>query len=329
MSTEAIARFTCFGGGCEVRVAGGEGPRAADRARRQLLDWHDRFSRFVASSELSRLNADPRAAVPASPTMLALAEAVAGAGKRSGGLVDGTLGVEIATAGYPAPRAPGAGLPLPLALRLAPPRRPAGPSPHARWRTIEADRAAGLVRRPPGTAIDGGGLAKGLFADLLAAELAGHPGFVVNCAGDLRAGGAQPRPVHVASPFGAQILHTFSLSDGAAATSGISARSWIDASGAPAHHLLDPATGLPAFTGVVQATALAPTALEAELRAKAALLSGPGGACGWLLPHGGVVVHDDTSHVVIAGTATARRSEARRAAPAARLPSPLPAEAAT
>ena len=46
----------------------------------------------------------------------------------------------------------------------------------------------------------------------------------------------------------------------------------------PAHHLLDPATGRPAFTGVVQATALAPTALEAEIRAKAAVLGGPDGA---------------------------------------------------
>ena len=305
MSAEAIERFACFGGTCEVRVTGRDGARAAARARRRLLDWHDRFSRFLPSSELSRLNADPRAAVPASPTMLALAVAVAAAGERTGGLVDGTLGAEIAAAGYRAPRRTGATLPLPLALRLSPPRRPAGPSPHARWRTVEADRAARLVRRPPGTVIDSGGLAKGLFADLLADELTGRPGFVLSCAGDLRIRGAHPRPVCVASPFGEQVLHTFLLTDAAVATSGITARSWFDPSGAPAHHLLDPATGAPAFTGVVQATAIAPTAFEAELRAKAALLSGPDRARGWLLPHGGVVVRDDAGHEVIAGTATA------------------------
>jgi hypothetical protein len=49
------------------------------------------------------------------------------------------------------------------------------------------------------------------------------------------------------------------------------------------------------FTGVVQATAFAPTALEAEVRAKAAVLSGPEGAPAWLT-HGGVVVFDDGSH---------------------------------
>ena len=58
---------------------------------------------------------------------------------------------------------------------------------------------------------------------------------------------------------------------------GSAARSWLDARGRPAHHLLDPATGRPAFTGVVQATALAPTALEAEWRAKAAVLSADAG----------------------------------------------------
>jgi thiamine biosynthesis lipoprotein len=63
--------------------------------------------------------------------------------------------------------------------------------------------------------------------------------------------------------------------------------------------VLDPATGQPAYTGVVQVTALAPTALEGEALAKAALLSGPEGAAAWL-PHGGVIVFDDLSHAVIA-----------------------------
>jgi thiamine biosynthesis lipoprotein len=47
----------------------------------------------------------------------------------------------------------------------------------------------------------------------------------------------------------------------------------------------------------VQATAIAPTALEAEARAKAAVLGGPEQAARWL-PHGGVVVLDDGSHQI-------------------------------
>ena len=97
-----------------------------------------------------------------------------------------------------------------------------------------------------------------------------------------------------------QPVHVFELSEGAAATSGIGRRSWLGPDGRPAHHLLDPATGRPAFTGVVQATALAPTAVEAEWRAKAAVLSGPGDAGDWL-EHGGVVVLDDGTHHITEG----------------------------
>jgi len=49
--------------------------------------------------------------------------------------------------------------------------------------------------------------------------------------------------------------------------------------------------------GIVQATALAPTALEAEALVRVALLSGPQDAANWL-SHGGLVVLDDGSHAV-------------------------------
>ena len=67
------------------------------------------------------------------------------------------------------------------------------------------------------------------------------------------------------------------LGCGAVATSGLNVRIWRRADGRYAHHLLDPATGEPAWTGLVGATALGATALEAETLAKAALLSGPDG----------------------------------------------------
>ena len=292
----AVERFACFGGACEVRAGGAGAAAAVADARRRLLAWHDRFSRFRPDSELSRFNADPRAAVPASPELLALAAAVNTAGARTGGLVDGTLAREIAAAGYRSDL--GAPVPLALALRLAPRRAPAGPASGARWKRVDADAAAGMVRRPPGVALDSGGLAKGLFADLIAAGLAGRPGVVVACAGDLRLGGSAPRPVRIASPFSDAVLHELRVASGGVATSGISRRSWLDARGRAAHHLLDPATGRPAFTGVVQATALAPTALEAEMLAKAAVLSGPDAAAG-RLPYGGVVVRDDGGHEVV------------------------------
>ncbi len=300
---EASDEFDCFGSRCLALVTGpGRGGSAEDAvtlARRTLLGWHERFSRFLPDSELSRVNRDPRRTVPVRPVMAHFARAVRYAGSTSGGLVDGTLVPEIERAGYrrELPRAPG----LAATLALAPPRAPAGPAPAARWREIEVDVAAWALTRPPGVRLDSGGLAKGLFADMLGATLATHASFALNCAGDLRLGGTAGtlRPVEVESPFDGRTIHTFELVHGGVATSGIGRRNWLDSSGAPAHHLLDPATGRPAFTGIVQVTALAPSALAAEIKAKAALLSGPRAAPAWL-SQGGVIVFDDGSHQVVA-----------------------------
>ncbi|MEA2255745.1 MAG: FAD:protein transferase [Solirubrobacteraceae bacterium] len=299
---EASARFGCFGSTCAAVVSGdgawGRAPDAVATTRRRLLAWHRRFSRFEATSELSRLNADPRTEVPVSGPMASFVAVILHAVRTTGGLVDATLLRELEVAGYVADLR--TSVPLPEALALAPPRRPAGPSPSAGWRRLRLDPVGRTVTRPPGLALDSGGLAKGLAADVLASALGTHASFAVDCAGDLRVGGAAGvrREVLVASPFDGETLHAFELADAGVATSGIGRRSWLDAGGAPAHHLLDPATGRPAFTGVVQATALAPSATEAELRAKAAVLSGPEGARDWL-PHGGVVVLDDGRHEVV------------------------------
>lgn len=298
---EATDAFPCFGATCSVLVGGGGGadPRAAVAvAKSCLLAWHERFTRFDPASELSRLNADPRPTVAVSSLMARLAQAATMAGERTGGLVDATLLTALESAGYAADLP--TSVPLAEALRAAPRRRPAGTSPDPGWRKLAVDVARGTVRRPPGLALDSGGLAKGLFADVLAARLAPHRSFAVDCAGDLRVGGAAgvAREVQVTSPFDGRVVHAFALRDAGVATSGIGRRSWLGADGRPAHHLLDPATGRPAFTGVVQATAVAPTALEAEIRAKAAVLSGPERGRQWL-PGGGVLVLDDASLVVV------------------------------
>jgi FAD:protein FMN transferase len=298
---EQIERFDCFGSSCSVLVDGADGVRSAREAvlgaRRSLERWHERFSRFEPGSELSLLNADPRIAVPASGLLVRLAASVRFAGELSGGLVDATLVEQIERAGYADDLADT--LSLGDTLALAPQRAAAAASGAAGWRRIAADMRAGTITRPPGVRIDGGGIAKGVFADVLAERLAGHAGFAVDCAGDLALGGRArlTRRVHVESPFDASVLHTFELDSGGVATSGITRRSWLAADGRSAHHLLDPATGAPAFTGIVQSTALAPSALEAEVRAKAALLAGPRAARGWLR-YGGVVVLEDGSREV-------------------------------
>lgn len=299
---EATRTFTCFGGNTTVSVLGagplGEPHEAVIAARDQLLRWHAAFSRFKPESELSRLNRDERTTVAVSTIMARFVQAAVDAAEATSGLVDATLLDAIEGLGYTSERFHGS-LALPLALALAPARRPARAHPDRRWRAIDVDLDSSTVTRPPGVRLDGGGIVKGLLADVVGDMLRGHHSFLVDCEGDLRVGGsgAQQRSVAIAAPLSQRALHEFELADGAVATTSITKRSWMERL-KPAHHLLDPATGLPAYTGIVQATALAPTALEAEARAKAALLSGPEGARGWLR-HGGMIVLDDQSHLVV------------------------------
>jgi len=297
-----VRSFRCFSADCAVHVTGDGPQRAADGAALAVVDrlvaLHRRFSRFDADSELSMLNRDPRHAVCASAEMVRFVSAALAMAHRTGGLVDPTLARALERAGYASDL--DGSLSLSLALGLAPARRSARPDPEARWRTVTADASTGVVARPPGVALDSGGF-KGLFADWAGAKLHGHRSFAIDCGGDLLLGGdgTLVREVRVDSPFDGRVLHTFSLRAGGVATTGIGHRSWIDARRAPAHHVLDPSTGRPAFTGLVQVTALAPTVLVAEALAKAALLSGPDRADRWLA-HGGVVVLEDGSHRVVA-----------------------------
>jgi thiamine biosynthesis lipoprotein len=292
--------FACLGGRTAVMAGGPHAERLLGVTRSRLHRWHRALTRFEAYSELSLLNAAPVSRVPVSELMLRFADAAVEAARQTGGLVDPTLVGEIEAAGY-AEDWSGESLELGTSLALAPPRAPARPDPRARWSRVTVDGDARTVNRPVGIRLDSGGVAKGLFADMAGEALAVTRSYAVDCCGDLRLGGTDgyERSVEVADPFGrGEPLHEFHLSEGGVATSGIGRRSWAGPDGTPAHHLIDPSTGRPAWTGVVQATAIAPTATEAEYRAKAALLSGPASALEWL-GRGGVIVFDDGSHEVI------------------------------
>jgi thiamine biosynthesis lipoprotein len=290
--------------GSHVRLLIGEpGPgmepadAAAERARRFVAEFDARLSRFKPESELCAFNADRRERAPASELLRAAVRAGLAAAERSGGLVDPTLADEIESAGYVGSRAGVAGAPLAEALAEAPQRRPAEPNPAARWRDFEVDDEAGTIARPPGVRFDTGGAGKGLAADLVAAQLRGYSRFIVDCGGDIRIGGpdalVHPYEVFVEHPLTGERAHVLRLNNGGVATSGLNVRIWRDAGGRFAHHLLDPSSGRPAWTGLVGATALGDTAVEAETFSKAALLSGPERGREVLAERGGLLVHDD------------------------------------
>jgi thiamine biosynthesis lipoprotein len=96
--------------------------------------------------------------------------------------------------------------------------------------------------------------------------------------------------VLVANPVTGMLAEVFELDDDAVATSGIDKRLWWGPGRRPAHHLLDPATQRPAWTGVISATAKAPTASLAEALAKAAILAGPAAGRMILARYGGLLI---------------------------------------
>ncbi len=262
---------------------------------------HIRMTRFEPESELSRLNGDPSETVEVSSLLITALRAALLAAERSDGLVDPTLVDEIEAIGYARSRVRQRPASLREALAAAPERRPARARPDSAWRAFVLDAGRGLINRPRGARVDLGGTAKGLAADLAASKLAGYASFVVDVGGDLRTGGEStaPREIRVEHPLGRPLAARFEIASGAVATSGIATRLWRRAGG-PAHHLLDPASGEPAWTGLLQATAVAPTAVEAETLAKIAFLSGPGDAATEALSrYGGILIPDHGSVDVV------------------------------
>ena len=271
----------------------------ADGARASIERAAATLTRFDEGSELSRLNADPRAAVPVSALLARLVVAARSAGERSGGLVDATLLGELERSGYAESRRGLAPASLDEALAAAPRRRPARAS--SRGFRLLAVEPGGVVRRPPGLRLDPGGIAKGMIADEAGLALPAGVRYAISCGGDLALGGEWY--VDVAGAWTGEPVHRLRPRGGGVATSGIHQRLWDGG-----HHLLDPSTGRPAWTGLVSVTAVSWSALEAEVLAKTALLSGPVGARRLLRRHGGVVQHED------------RRVEVIDAAPVVRLP---------
>jgi thiamine biosynthesis lipoprotein len=314
-------RFDLFGTSVRILVGGpapaGEPSPELAGADAEAVLWscQAELTRFDPGSELSLLNADPAPARVTSKLLAAAVAAATAAAEWSGGLVDPTLLGALEAAGYPESRIGVKPASLPAAIRVAPPRAPAAPAraraPSAgdggeparehgpAWAAIEV--AGRQIRRPPGLRLDLGGTAKGFAADRAAAPLAGQQAFAVDAGGDIVVGGVAgtPRTVTVAHPLEGGLTLEFDLSAGAVATSGLGTRVWRTESGF-AHHLLDPSTGRPAWTGVIQATALAASGVEAETLAKTALLSGPRRGLELLEPSGGALVLDD-GEVVLAG----------------------------
>lgn len=268
----ARRRWRAMGSDAEVIVVGGS-PLLVERAVDRIAELETRWSRFRPDSEISRLNRSPGTVVRVHSDTAHLVTTAVEAWHRSRGAYDPTLLGEVVRAGYDRTIED-----LPADRPVDPAGGPTAADPSA----IEIDGT--LVRLPPGAGFDPGGIAKGLAADLVTAELVAlsAEGVCLNLGGDLRVRGRSPggggwtiavdRPA-VDPTEGPGPLALVGLTDGAVATSTTLRRAWTVA-GRPRHHLIDPRTGRSSRSDLVQATAIAATAWEAEWLAKAVLLGG-------------------------------------------------------
>ncbi len=231
------------------------------------------LSRFDPDSALSRLNRSQGRWVIVPPLLLTAIQQALTAAERTRGVFDPTLLDALEAAGYSRSFEQG-------------PQEVGRPAPAGRWRGIRVVPDASAVWLPPGVRLDLGGIGKGLAVDGAAAVLTQAPRFVVNAGGDLFVKSAPldpPVEVEVADPFHPDAtLFTFGIYAGAVATSSTLGRRW----GQDRHHIIDPATGRPAKSGIVAATVVADQAAWAEVLAKASIILGPKWGLALLIEHG-------------------------------------------
>lgn len=138
-------------------------------------------------------------------------------------------------------------------------------------------RVSGLSVELLAGQLDLGGIVKGWTADLAAEHLAADVGAAfVNAGGDIRCAGNDGTgtgwAMDVSAPDGSRAWE--GRLAGAVATSTTLKRQWKASDGSPAHHLIDPGTGMPSDSPFVQVSARADACWLAEVWAKAVLIGG-------------------------------------------------------
>jgi thiamine biosynthesis lipoprotein len=280
-SVLGIADGRALGGTLRVAVTRPGSLRAAKAAVDEIVAAMDQAaSRFREDSELSLLNASPDREVTISPLLAqAIAAALRGA-ELSGGAVDPTIGSAIRLAGYDTDFAL-----VPVdgdRIRLYSERVPG-------WRAVRLDVRSGTVRVPRGVEIDLGATAKALTSDMAAAAASkaiGGAGVLVSLGGDIAVAGEAPDggwSIQASEDSGAPIddlEETVTITSGGIATSSTTVRRWTRG-GVVLHHIIDPATGLPADSCWRTATVVAGTCLDANIASTAAIVMGRG-ALSWL-----------------------------------------------
>lgn len=278
-------------------------PDAADAALALLtldLDALDRAcSRFRPDSELRRLERRGGRPTRVSPLLFDALQAAFDVAARTAGIVDPTIGSALVELGYDRD--------FP-SLDDGADHAEVVPLPAPGWWRIVLDPTERSVSLPDGVHIDLGSTGKAFGADRSATRIADALGCgtLVNLGGDVAIAGLPPVDgwgVGIAercSTAPSDAPEMVALRGGGLATSGTTARTWLQA-GRVVHHIIDPWTGAVAPTTWALVSALGATCVEANGWTTAAVVWGED-APGNLIAHGATarLVHSD-GHVVTVG----------------------------
>ena len=180
---------------------------------------------------------------------------------------------------------------------------------------LEIDSKRQRVKLATETAMDVGGIAKGWIAQQAANRLLarGVRQGLIDAGGDVVLWGREPEQgswgVGIGSPLGGETDIADLWLEGltAVATSSVVKRRWQKEGQLAAHHILDPRTGNPAYSDVLQATVIARDLTVAEQYAKCLIILGSSAGRSWmkvrkpdiayvLVRRDGVILHSDNLH---------------------------------
>ena len=295
----ADLRFTAMGTRARILVVDGPDDLPNQLAQR-VRDLEQQWSRFIPTSEISRLNQAGGAPVPVSPDTMRLLSCAIDGWEVTYGLFDPTVLGDIERAGYD------------RTFDELVDRDQVSQDLRRSWlgrgaSGIELDRDTGIARLPAGVGFDPGGIGKGLATDLVADEAlaAGAAGVLVDLGGDIRVAGRPPAPaedwtIEIDDPFGGLPLGAVALHEGAVASSSRLRRRW-SVDGQTRHHLIDPRSGVPVEGDVAAVTVVAALGWQAEVLAKAAFVGGAVQGLGLVAQVGGAALLIDAAGQMVPG----------------------------
>jgi thiamine biosynthesis lipoprotein len=270
-TTEDITRavFPSMGNTAHITIVGGR-ETLVDHAARRLRQLEERWSRFMSTSDISRLNDSGGVPMAVHPDTVRLIRHMVGGWTFTHGLFDPSMLGELVAAGYARSMTSNSITVLPTGVEW---------SKDLGSVAIDGDEVA----VPRGMVLDPGGIGKGLAADIVANELIelGADGAFVGIGGDIRCIGRGDIDgrciIDIESPFDRRPMCSIAIAEGAIATSALGAKLFASAGGGNdvRSHIMDSRSRRtldPTAHGIVQASVVAAECVWAEVFTKAYLV---------------------------------------------------------